>query len=71
MGRLSANRAHEALADFVDLPIQRWPSAAALRLRAFGLRENLLAYDAAYHCLGWPAQIRSSDLIARLSSMAA
>lgn len=47
-GHLSPARARDALADFDDLPIQRWPGAAALRLRAFELRDNLSAYDAAY-----------------------
>lgn len=47
-GQLSAVRAHDALADFDELPIQRWPSGASLRLRAFNLRDNLTAYDAAY-----------------------
>lgn len=47
-GRVSAPRARDALTDFEALSIERWPSAAGLRLRAFGLRENLTAYDAAY-----------------------
>jgi predicted nucleic acid-binding protein len=50
-GQLSAVRAHDALADFDALPIRRWPSGAALRLRAFALRDNLTAYDAAYVAL--------------------
>lgn len=50
-GHLSAERAHDALADFDDLPIQRWPSADSLRRRAFQLRENLSGYDAAYVAL--------------------
>lgn len=41
-------RARDALTDFDALSIQRWPSAAPLRLRAFSLRDNLSAYDAAY-----------------------
>jgi len=41
-------RARDALTDFDALFIQRWPSAAPLRLRAFSLRDNLSAYDAAY-----------------------
>ncbi len=49
--RLSVARARDALADFESLPIERWPSAAALRERAFGLRDNLSAYDAAYVAL--------------------
>ena len=50
-GRLSAARAQDALADFDDLPIRRWPSSAGLRLRTFSLRDNLTAYDAAYVAL--------------------
>lgn len=45
---ITAARARDALTDFDALSIQRWPSAAPLRLRAFSLRENLSAYDAAY-----------------------
>ncbi len=41
-------RARDALTDFDALSIQRWPSAAPLRLRAYSLRDNLSAYDAAY-----------------------
>ena len=41
-------RARDALTDFDALSIQRWSSAAPLRLRAFSLRDNLSAYDAAY-----------------------
>ncbi len=47
-GHVSPARASDALTDFDARPIQRWPSAAPLRLRAFNLRENLSAYDAAY-----------------------
>lgn len=50
-GQLSAARAQDALTDFDDLPIHRWPSDAALRRRAFSLRANLTAYDAAYVAL--------------------
>lgn len=32
-GQLSAPKTHDALTDFDALPIQRWPSGAALRLR--------------------------------------
>ena len=48
---LSAGRAGDALTDFEVLPVHRWEAAAALRRRAFGLRENLTAYDAAYVAL--------------------
>ncbi|MGL5866111.1 MAG: type II toxin-antitoxin system VapC family toxin [Dermatophilaceae bacterium] len=52
LGRhLSAARAQDALVDFDALPVQRWPSAAELRLRAFALRDNVTAYDAAYLAL--------------------
>lgn len=46
--KLSVARARDTLTDFDALPIQRWPNAAPLRQRAFSLRENLSAYDAAY-----------------------
>ncbi|MGH3473203.1 MAG: type II toxin-antitoxin system VapC family toxin [Nocardioidaceae bacterium] len=46
--RITPARALDALTDFDALPILRWPSAAPLRLRAFALRDNLSAYDAAY-----------------------
>lgn len=52
LGRhLSDARARDALADFDALAIQRWPSIAPLRLRAFSLRSSLSAYDAAYVAL--------------------
>ena len=47
-GHLAVTRAEDALTDFDDLQIQRWPSGDALRRRAFQLRDNLSAYDAAY-----------------------
>ncbi|KYH43447.1 type II toxin-antitoxin system VapC family toxin [Branchiibius sp. NY16-3462-2] len=47
-GHLSPARAEDALTDYAELPIQRWPSDGALRLRSFQLRQNLSAYDAAY-----------------------
>jgi predicted nucleic acid-binding protein len=50
-GHLSPGRAEDLLADFDDLAVHRWPSAAALRRRAFQLRENVSAYDAAYLAL--------------------
>lgn len=50
-GHLSAARAQDLLTDFDDLPIQRWPPANALRRRAFQLRDNVSAYDAAYVAL--------------------
>lgn len=50
-GKLSPARAQDLLTDFDDLPIQRWPFADALRRRAFQLRDNVSAYDAAYVAL--------------------
>lgn len=47
-GHVAPTRAQDALADFDDLQIQRWPASDGLRRRAFQLRENLSAYDAAY-----------------------
>ncbi len=47
-GDLTAARAVDALTDFDDLEIRRWPSADALRRRAFQLRAYVSAYDAAY-----------------------
>ena len=50
-GHLTAARAEDALNDFEDLPLHRWPYSAPLRLRAFTLRDRLTAYDAAYVAL--------------------
>lgn len=47
-GHLSPARAEDALSDFEDLPIQRWPSSDGLRRRAFDLRNNLSSCDASY-----------------------
>lgn len=67
LGRhLSPTRAEDALADFEELVIERWPSADALRRRAFALRENVSAYDAAYvalaEALGCPLLTRDQRL---------
>lgn len=50
-GRLSEARATDALADFNDVPITRWPFKDALRQRAFQLRHTVSGYDAAYVAL--------------------
>jgi predicted nucleic acid-binding protein len=50
-GHITATRAADLLTDFDDLPVQRWPSADPLRRRAFQLRDNVSAYDAAYIAL--------------------
>ncbi|MCU4185580.1 type II toxin-antitoxin system VapC family toxin [Acidiferrimicrobium sp. IK] len=49
--RLSSARALDALADFEDLPLYRWPASEALRRRAFDLRHAVSAYDASYVAL--------------------
>lgn len=49
--QLSAGRAEDALTDYDDLDLHRWPSVDALRRRAFQLRDNVSAYDAAYVAL--------------------
>jgi predicted nucleic acid-binding protein len=50
-GHLSDARAADVLVDFADLKLWRWPADSALRQRAFDLRDNLSAYDAAYVAL--------------------
>lgn len=50
-GDLTATRAEDVLTDFDDLEIQRWPAGDALRRRAFQLRDNVSAHDAAYVAL--------------------
>ncbi|MGI8574902.1 MAG: PIN domain-containing protein [Egibacteraceae bacterium] len=50
-GHLTAARGLDALTDYDDLEVLRWQSAPALRRRAFQLRANLSAYDAAYAAL--------------------
>lgn len=47
-GKLSTTRAEDALTDFGDLAVRRWPSGSGLRRRAFQLRHGVSAYDAAY-----------------------
>lgn len=66
-GHLSPARAGDVLTDFDDLPICRWPAADALRRRAFGLRNNLSAYDAAYVVL---AESLDCPLLTRDSRLA-
>lgn len=65
-GHLTATRAEDALTDFDDLEVRRWPSGDGLRRRAFQLRDNLSAYDAAYvalaESLGCPLLTRDARL---------
>lgn len=57
-GHLSEARALDALTDYADLSIQRWEGADALRRRAFQLRNNVSAYDAAYIALAESLECR-------------
>jgi predicted nucleic acid-binding protein len=66
-GRLSAARANDALIDFEALPMHRWPAGDALRRRAYSLRENLTAYDAAYVAL---AEALGCELVTRDARLA-
>lgn len=50
-GRLTATRAQDALTDFEDLAIRRWPLLDGLRRRVFSLRDSFTAYDASYVAL--------------------
>lgn len=50
-GDLEAERAEYLLTDFDDLPLHRWPGDDPLRRRAFALRNQVSAYDAAYLAL--------------------
>jgi predicted nucleic acid-binding protein len=64
-GELSARRGAEALADFADLTIERYPHHLFLG-RIHELRHNLTSYDAAYitlaEALGAPLVTRDSRL---------
>lgn len=66
-GRISAARAEDALTDFDDLPLRRWPASDALRRRAFSLRDNLSAYDAASVALAEALPCRLLTRDARLA----
>jgi predicted nucleic acid-binding protein len=66
-GHISVARAGDLLTDFDDLPIRRWPFADALRRRAFQLRDNVSAYDAAYVAL---AEALECPLLTRDSRLA-
>ncbi len=66
-GHLSLARTQDAFTDFDALPVERWPSASALRRRSFSLRENLGAYDAAYVALAEALQCPLLTRDARLA----
>lgn len=61
-GHLSAARAEDLLTDLEDLTVERWPAIDVLRRRAFALRSNVTACDAAYLAL---AEILGCPLITR------
>jgi predicted nucleic acid-binding protein len=58
-GHLALRRAELALADLIDLPLQRAPHRELL-VRCWDLRANLTIYDAAYVAL---AEALESDLL--------
>jgi len=58
-GDLTESRAREALGDFADLPVTRYPHAPFLD-RIWELRVNLTAYDAAYIAL---AEVLAAPLV--------
>ena len=58
-GHLEVRRAELALADLVDLPLQRAPHRKLLT-RCWELRANLTVYDAAYVAL---AEVLDADLL--------
>lgn len=66
-GQMSATRAQDLLTDFEDLPVERWPFADALRRRAFQLRANISACDAAYVALAEALECPLVTRDARLS----
>ena len=60
-GEISADRGAQAIQDFKDLPIERFPDDLLLD-RIWQLRESLTAYDAAYVAL---AEVLAVSLVTR------
>jgi predicted nucleic acid-binding protein len=58
-GEMDEPRAYEALSDYIDLPLERYPHEALLE-RVLELRQNFTAYDATYVAL---AERVGGDLI--------
>ena len=54
-GDLTAARAEDALTDFDDLEVRRWPSDDAFRRRVFQLRANVSATTPRTWC--WPKHL--------------
>ena len=63
---ISAERAAEALADFLDLPLTRYPHFVLLP-RVWQMRHNLTAYGAAYLAL---AEALNAPLLTRDRALA-
>jgi predicted nucleic acid-binding protein len=63
---ISADRGAEALSDFLDLPLTRYPHSVLLA-RVWQMRPNLTAYDAAYLAL---AEALDAPLITRDRALA-
>lgn len=69
LGRhLGRPRAHDALRDFDDLDLTRWPVDSAVRTRLLDLADNATAYDATYVVL---AQALDAPLLTRDRRLAA
>ncbi len=67
-GHLTPARARDALTDYNDLAVRRYPSTGAMRARVWELRHSLTAYDAAYvvlaeraECALWTRDARLAD----------
>ena len=65
-GEMDANRGGQALEDFADLNLNRYPHDVFLP-RIWSLRQNLTAYDAAYIAL---AEALEAPLITRDAALA-
>jgi predicted nucleic acid-binding protein len=65
-GAVTATRGAEALTDFADLPLDRYPHQLFLE-RIWQLRHNLTAYDAAYIAL---AEALAAPLVTRDAALA-
>jgi predicted nucleic acid-binding protein len=66
-GQISSERGREALVDFLDLPIIRYPHDVLLP-RVWELRSNFSAYDASYVAL---AEALNAPLVTRDRRLAA
>jgi predicted nucleic acid-binding protein len=66
-GQVSVARAEEAIQDYLDLRIERYPHDPLL-LRAWQLRSNFTAYDAAYVALAERLEATLVTLDQRLAS---